>query len=281
LISKTQEMKGFLLVACLTCFFTSADSQQRIIGTVNDHESGIPVPFATIYNKSKGIAADSAGRFTWLLDREPLAVDSFTITAVGYFDKHVSARDLRTDSRIYLDRQTVYLSDVRIEASLKGDYKKFSYLRAASLRNIGAEIGYVFNLIGKRFFLGTVQLKIDQNLDVCWLKLHLRNVSNKGLELPDEDILQENIILPVTNKSGLVEFDLNWQEILTKDYRVYVGFELLSCGCTDSEHPSFWFVGNEEGVNFFREDAGAIWQKGGDYTIYVRMIYTYNAPVLE
>jgi hypothetical protein len=31
-------------------------------------------------------------------------------------------------------------------------------------------------------------------------------------------------------------------------------------------------MGNEEGLNFFKESEESIWKRGGEYTIYVRMM---------
>jgi hypothetical protein len=47
---------------------------------------------------------------------------------------------------------------------------------------------------------------------------------------------------------------------------------LLRCGCSASTAPSFFFMGSEKGVNFYRENEKEVWKRGGEYTIYVRMI---------
>ena len=33
----------------------------------------------------------------------------------------------------------------------------------------------------------------------------------------------------------------------------------------------FFYMGNEEGFNFYKESEQSAWKHGGDYTIYVRM----------
>ena len=80
------------------------------------------------------------------------------------------------------------------------------------------------------------------------------------------------MILPITLKYGLVEFDLNWEPIRIPTNQIYVGFELLRCGCSESTAPSFFFMGSEKGVNFYRANEKEVWMRGGDYTIYVRMM---------
>lgn len=80
------------------------------------------------------------------------------------------------------------------------------------------------------------------------------------------------MILPITLKYGLVEFDLNWESITIPTNKLYVGFELLRCGFSESTAPSFFFMGSEKGVNFYRENETETWKKGGEHTIYVRII---------
>lgn len=48
--------------------------------------------------------------------------------------------------------------------------------------------------------------------------------------------------------------------------------QLLRCGCSQSSAPSFFYLGNEEGINFFKEAEQSAWQRGGEYTISVRMM---------
>jgi hypothetical protein len=124
----------------------------------------------------------------------------------------------------------------------------------------------------KRFQVSKVQVKINHNYDTCWLKLHLRDVGISDLGLPEDEILKKQVILPVTQKYGLVEFDLNWEPISIPTNRIYVGFELLGCRCSESTAPSFFFMGSEKGVNFYRENEKEVWKRGGEYTIYVRMM---------
>ena len=92
------------------------------------------------------------------------------------------------------------------------------------------------------------------------------------LALPENELLDKEVILPTTVKYGLVEFDLNSKLITMPTNRLYVGFELLKCGCSESAAPSFFFMGNETGDNFYKESNSSIWKKGGEYTIYVRML---------
>ena len=133
---------------------------------------------------------------------------------------------------------------------------------------MGGEIGYIFDLPDGKFQLGQVQVKINHNYDTCWLKLHLREASS----FPAKEILENEVVLATTKKYGLIEFDLGWKPISIPNKSIYVGFELLRCGCSQSTAPSFFFMGNEEGVNFFKEAKQSMWKLGGEHTIYVRMV---------
>jgi hypothetical protein len=194
------------------------------------------------------------------------------VSAIGYSSRKIAIRDLLGNNKITLTQKEKVLEQVKVFASLKGDYRKFGYYREWEVKNEGGEIGYIFDLPDRKIQVGMVQVKINHNYDTCWLKLHLRGTGVSGLSLPENEILNKEVILPTTIKYGLVEFDLNWESISIPNRRLYVGFELLRCGCSQSEAPSFFFLGNEEGLNFYKESHQTVWKRGGDYTIYVRMM---------
>ena len=70
----------------------------------------------------------------------------------------------------------------------------------------------------------------------------------------------------------MVEFDLGWERVDIPNNKLYVGFELLRCGCSQSTAPSFFFMGNEQGFNVFKENKQALWKNSGEYTIYTRLL---------
>lgn len=247
--------------------------QQKISGLVIDQTSRAPVPFASVVaGKGNGIVTDSTGRFSFIIRKPSQLNDSILISAIGFIEKKVAVKDLEKNNQVLLAHADKELEQVKVFASLKGDYRRFGYYRSWNEKNTGGEIGYIFDLPSKRFQLGAVQVKINHNYDTCWLKLHLRDVANSGLALPEDEIMNNEIVLPVTEKFGLVEFDMSWRQIRIPTNKIYVGFELLHCGCSTSAAPSFFFMGNEQGQNYFKESEESAWKKGGDYTIYVRML---------
>jgi hypothetical protein len=247
-------------------------AQQKVTGLVEDDETGSPVSYASVTSgKGEGIMTDSSGKFSFVIRKQARLNDSILITAIGYSSKKIAIKDLLGDNKVKLTHNDGLLEQVKVFASLKGDYRKFGYYREWKVKNEGGEIGYVFDLPKKAIQIGKVQVKINHNYDTCWLKLHLRDAAISGLSLPENEMLQRDIILPTTTKYGLVEFDLNWEMVNIPTNKLYVGFELLRCGCSQSAAPSFFFMGNEEGVNFYKESVQSDWKRGGEYTIYVRM----------
>lgn len=247
-------------------------TQQKITGRVVDKEKSNPVAYASVaYGKESGVVTDSMGRFSITLSKQLRLSDSLLISAVGYVPKKTAIRDLIQHGQVELSHNNLELEQVKVFASLKGDYQRFGYYRSWDIINQGGEIGYIFDLRRTKFQLGMVQVKINHNFDTCWLKLHIRDVAVSGLGLPENDLLKKEVIVPVTVKYGLVEFILDWEEINLPTKRVYVGFELLKCGSSTSSAPSFFFMGDAEGENFFRESDKSLWKRGGEYTIYVRL----------
>jgi hypothetical protein len=265
-------MKSLFFIPVL--FFTTAiPAQQKLNCTVMDIKNGQPVPFATILaSKDKGVVTDSLGKFSLTVHRNTRQTDTILISAVGYISSRIPVKDIQQNSKLFLFPEEKELEQVKVFASLKGDYRRFGYYRSWPVKNEGGEIGFIFDLPFNKFFLGAVQVKINHNYDTCWLKLHLRDVALSGLSLPENDLLKGDVILPVTTKYGLVEFNLNWQPILLPTERVYVSFELLKCGCSESSAPSFFYMGNEAGENLYRENAQSVWKRSSEYTIYVRMM---------
>ncbi|HEX6846928.1 MAG TPA: carboxypeptidase-like regulatory domain-containing protein [Chitinophagaceae bacterium] len=247
-------------------------TQQTITGLVEDDETGSPVSYASVTSeKGVGTMTDSAGNFSIDVRKQARLKDSLIVSATGYEPKRIAIKDLLGTGKIRLSQKESILEQVKIFASLKGDHRRFGYYREWKVKNQGGEIGYVFDVTGGRVGIGKVQVKINHNYDTCWLKLHLRDVAASGLSLPENELLKKDVILPATVKYGLVEFDLSWEPIIIPANKLYVGFELLKCGCSESSVPSFFFLGHEEGVNFYKETEESVWKRGGEYTIYVHM----------
>ena len=266
-------MRKLTLFLYFLIFTLAGFSQQKLSGLVEDDETGDPVSFASITDREgEGQMTDSTGKFSLLIRKQSKLKDSIVISAIGYASRKIALKDLLSNNTVKLSQADKMLEQVKVYASLKGDHRKFGYYREWKVKNEGGEIGYIFDLPRNKVQIGQVHVKINHNYDTCWLKLHLRDAAMTGLSLPENEVLKKEIIIPATIKYGLVEFDLGYEQFSLPTRRLYVGFELLRCGCSQSTAPSFFFMGNEEGLNFYRESEKSIWKKGGEHTIYVRMI---------
>ena len=215
---------------------------------------------------------DSAGKFSFDIRRQAKLKDSIIVSATGYEPKRIAIKDLLGNNKVKLSQKERILENAKVFASLKGDHSRFGYYREWKVKNQGGEIGYIFDLAGNKIEIGKVQVKVNHNYDTCWLKLHLRDAAVSGLSLPENELLKKEVTLAATIKYGLVEFDLDWEPITIPTRKLYVGFEVLRCGCSESSAPSFFFLGNEEGVNYYKDTDESVWKRGGEYTIYVRMM---------
>ena len=266
-------MRKYILLIIFLAASSAVWAQQQVTGLVEDDETGAPVSYASITSeKGDGVITDSTGKFAFVIHRQSRLNDSIVVSAAGYSSKKIAIRDLLRNNTIKLVQNEGVLEQVKIFASLKGDYRRFGYYREWKVKNDGGEIGYIFDMSRSKVQIGKVQVKINHNYDTCWLKLHLRDVAVVGVGLPENEVLKKDIILPTTTKYGLVEFDLDWEQVNMATKRLYVGLEILRCGCSESSAPSFFFMGNEEGINFYKESEQSAWQRGGEYTIYVRMM---------
>lgn len=266
-------MMRLILISTFLFMSFAVISQQKISGLVEDDETGSPVSYASVLpDKGDGIMTDSLGNFSFVIRKQARLNDSILVSATGYSPKRLAIRDLLGNNKVRLTPKDGMLEQVKVYASLKGDDRRFGYYREWKVKNEGGEIGYIFDLPNNKIQIGRVQVKVNHNYDTCWLKLHLRDAPISGLGLPENEMLKKEIILSTTTKYGLVEFDLDWEPVDVPLKRLYVGFELLRCGCSQSTVPSFFFMGNEEGTNFYKESEEATWKRGGEYTIYVRMM---------
>jgi hypothetical protein len=254
----------------LLLFSCNLFSQQRVKGFVYSKEDGKPVSFASVISdKGAGTVTDTSGMFSFWVNRRVKLKDSVQVSAVGYKKIRITVADILMKNDLWLEQMPRELENVIIVSSLKGNPAQFGYYRSWNEKGTGGEIGQIMELPQKNLRLKAVHIKINQNYDTCWLRLHIRNV---GGALPEDELLKEEIIVPATMKFGLMEFDLGKNNIRLLPAAVFVGFEVLRCSTPQSDIPSFFFMGSEEGENLFRDTALSNWDSGNRYTIYIKLI---------
>ena len=77
--------KFFLITVSLLIMFQASSQIKKINGVIRDKQSDEPIPFGSVYFKlsGKGVLTDTAGRFSFSLDRW-IANDTIRISSVGY-----------------------------------------------------------------------------------------------------------------------------------------------------------------------------------------------------
>lgn len=285
-------MKKISLCTFLLWFCISAFCQQRVQGVVLNFTDRQPVTFATItyIKKNTGTFTDSLGQFQFRIPRNSKPTDSVVISAVGFENQYFAIKDFSETKEVLLKVNAGVLENVIILSSIpsaNGQEKRISYYRGWNEKGTGGEIGQVFQLPASKMKLQAVQLKINQNYDTCFVKLHIRTVGKKPVmadsslkkfvalqneSYPGEELLTEEIIIPATNKFGLLVFDLEDKNIQLNTSKVFIGFEIISCQHSDSDVPSFFFMGSQEGENIFKEYKRSEWKPGHMYTIFINLL---------
>src|SRR6185436_20185335 len=95
--------KQYTLLIPLFLITVAISAQQKINGLVEDDETGEPVSYASVVpGKGDMIVTDSSGKFSLVIRRQPRPGDSISISAIGYFPKKISMKDLLVSAKIKL-----------------------------------------------------------------------------------------------------------------------------------------------------------------------------------
>src|SRR5215208_4345301 len=112
---------GFLLISL------AGISQQKITGLVEDDAAGSPVSYASVTSeKGPGIMTDSSGKFSFVIRKQARLNDSILVSAIGYSPKRIAIKDLLGNNKVKLSQTDRILEEVKVFASLKGDYNDFN-----------------------------------------------------------------------------------------------------------------------------------------------------------
>lgn len=263
-----------ILLSLIFFIGTGCFAQQRVTAFVLDEENFSPVPFASVVSeKGMGVMADSAGKFSFLVSRKAMLRETIRISASGFTPKQLLVNDLLGTDQVLMQKEEVLLDDVKVFSSVKADPRTVGFYRVWSDKRKGGEIGFIFDMPEEKILLDKVQLKINHNYYSCSLRLHIRDVSTLDIGYPRNELLKKETDITFTKSYGMVDFNLDWEEFTIPGKKLYIGFELLGCDSSFSSIPSFFFLGNESGKNFYRDSANLPWEEGGDYTIYIRFTY--------
>ncbi len=216
-------MKYFLnLLLILLCYNLFG---QSISGVIIDKYDNKPLEYASIGILNTSISTVSDKNGIYVLNYNKKYLDSLVrFSMQGYNDLVITIRKLqeKKDTIISLEPKTIELSEIKIKGNTK-DYKVGITSRSA----MSGFCGWGGNRIGKgheiglKIYLGKENVKLKkvhirihkQSFYSCLLRLHIRKLEK---DMPSFDLLNHNILLPIKQSSGWVEFDLSSYDIILK-----------------------------------------------------------------
>jgi hypothetical protein len=215
-------MKHIVLLSMFVCI-ELISTGQTITGKVVSMQTGRPLMYASIgiVNTRFGTIANEKGEFT--LSLKDISPDlTLKISMIGYEAKSFKLKELSDQNNtIELEQKTVNIEEVIVNSGgvlRTVGTKKYSMHRVCGWggdrRGQGHEIGTAIDLGQVPVRLEKLHIHIHkQSFDSSLFRLHIRTIKDK---LPNEELLNEDIILPVSGYKGWVEFDLNKYNIVLK-----------------------------------------------------------------
>ncbi|MDP2692495.1 MAG: carboxypeptidase-like regulatory domain-containing protein [bacterium] len=201
---------------------------QEIRGLIIDSESELPIEFVNIgvVDVSSGTITNESGIF--ILDCKKLPKDcKINISMIGYEPKTFNLNDLMVDTTtIKLVRKTYELDEVTIK--WKEIIRKLGTVKTSKLAGVcglqgtqkgkGHELGLLIHLGDNPVMIEDVNLKIRKHsYDTIVFRLHIRSIENG---LPVNELLTQNIYLPISKYKGWQKFDLS-------EYRISISGDVV------------------------------------------------------
>jgi hypothetical protein len=236
-------MRFVLAVSCLICILQSSFGQVLIEGKVLDQKSKRPIPFANIgiVKSNIGTLSNEDGSFS-LQITDKLLSDSVAFSSLGYEGKSMPVRSLMASPNavVYLTEKAVLLSEVtvtqkRVKAlrfrlgntsmrggTMQADTTYAGRSIALLIENKDAKPDRAFPL-----YLEGARLHIlRNNLKSIRFRVRINDLDEKTGQ-PGKDMLEQNLIVESTMRSGWLEFDFSsLNVIVSKPF--FVTFEQLT-----------------------------------------------------
>ncbi len=108
---------GFIIVALLM-YCSSVNAQQVFNGVVYEYETNSAVPYAMIFVKGKdvGVVSDKNGKFCLVSDKIE-ALDSITITSLGYSKELIAVKDWQDEENIFIKTNPIQINEALVTAN--------------------------------------------------------------------------------------------------------------------------------------------------------------------
>jgi hypothetical protein len=217
-------MKTIFVLTALIIF--SINSQcQTISGKVIDANTNEPLEYVSIglVNSPYGCITDKKGDFELRVEGQNVT-SQIRISMISYKPQTFTIEKLsgKNNNTIKLNRLPIEIAEVKITPSGKtqkvGTTKfnsrasKCGWNCARKVKSF--ELGLKLELGSAPVLVKSFHVNVHrQAFDTSKYRLHIRSLSN---DLPQDELLTENIIFPITKESGWVEIDLKKYNIVIK-----------------------------------------------------------------
>jgi CarboxypepD_reg-like domain len=274
------KFSGIFFTFCLFsyCLF----GQKTFTGNITDEDTHQPISFASVgvLGMEIGSISSSTGIFKVTLPHQVKETDTILITSVGYHSLKLPVKDATKQKSFSLKSVEGVLPGVRVydlkkTGRMGDDTANYSFYRGWYEYRTGGEIGRIVNVLHKKYKLNRITFQVDNKCDTCWLRLRVRKVAHFE---PAEDLLQQSVIIPITQHTpndGVIEFDVSDLGLLLREKKIYIGFEVIDCKNNDGKPLSFCFIGADYGEHYFRKFPTVNWVNDSNYGLYLKMYFDY------
>ncbi|TDO24490.1 alpha/beta fold hydrolase [Pedobacter duraquae] len=268
---------AFLIIVCVSSQIAFAQTL-TVAGVVNDAKTNQPVPFATLGIKGKGIGtvANENGIFSFKIDPSAISADEqLVISSIGYKPGNISVEKLKQGKQTInltpLDAllQTVTVKPEKYKTKVFGRTGANTIMTANMFTesnlisdNLGREQASIFS-IDKHSFIKDFNMWVTFNrFESVKFRLNFYSVKNG---LPDQLIVDKDILFDVTKKLGWVKVDLTSYNIYLEGYKeIAVAIQWIKSVKTDTAARSAFGVSvfpTPFHSVFFRKKSQANWEK--------------------
>ena len=214
-----------LSIFCSVFFGQTVFAQYDLIGQVLDAATKEPLPYVNIglINKNIGTVSDDYGYFELGVNAQLNAQDTLLFSMIGFESKSFVLKDFLAQQliEVFLTEKATELDEVILTSDRKTKYQtkilgnkttsKLLYA-AFTTNKLGNEMGFVVRGRKRPMILKKFNVSLVEN-DYGPIKFRL-NFYDLVNGLPNENILNENIIVETEIESGIVTVDLTPYEIV-------------------------------------------------------------------
>ncbi|MGZ3754675.1 MAG: carboxypeptidase-like regulatory domain-containing protein [Mucilaginibacter sp.] len=217
-------MKKTFLISLALILCADFGFAQQLKGDVKDAKTGEKLPFVNvgIVGKGVGTVTDNDGGFNISVGNN--ATDSLKLSMIGYQPQLFAIGDIikHTESlEVKLIPTNKQLKEVKItnhkyQQRILGNTTRSKSTNAGfTSNNLGNEIGEIIKIKRSPTWLKEFNASISQNAsDSVMLRLNIYSVKDG---LPDQNLLQQNILVTVMKDQDIIKIDLQPYHIMVEN----------------------------------------------------------------